>query len=170
MDFVTLAMAKQYTDSQRLGYVGEELVECLPTSEIDANRQNNYGYFAARTSFTPPLAIGKRYTVIFDGKTYSHQVCELSGTQPALGNLAHVGGENNGESWSVGLTTAGTANITAETSGFHTIAIYEESEVVHKIDPKFIPAMDSIILNGADGKRYAVTINESGVLVATAIE
>lgn len=40
----------------------------------------------------------------------------------------------------------------------------------HKIDQKYIPALDSITLNGADGKQYKVTVDASGSLAVTAIE
>lgn len=44
------------------------------------------------------------------------------------------------------------------------------AETIHPIDPKFIPAFDSITLNGADGKQYKLSVDESGTLVHTAIE
>ena len=48
-----------------------------------------------------------------------------------------------------------------------TLDVY--ATTVHPIEPKFIPAMDSLTLNGADGKQYKVTVDASGVLTATAI-
>ena len=39
--------------------------------------------------------------------------------------------------------------------------------VDYPIDPKYIPAMDSITLNGADGKQYEVTVDANGALVTT---
>ena len=41
---------------------------------------------------------------------------------------------------------------------------------VHKIDPKYIPALDSITLNGADDKQYKLTVDANGALAVTAIE
>lgn len=38
------------------------------------------------------------------------------------------------------------------------------------LDQKFMPPLDSLILNGADGKQYKVTVDESGALTATVIE
>ena len=38
------------------------------------------------------------------------------------------------------------------------------TETIHPIDPKYIPAMDSITLNGADGKQYEVTVDANGAL------
>lgn len=45
---------------------------------------------------------------------------------------------------------------------------YAEFETIHPIDQKFIPPVDSIILNGADGKQYRLSVNESGELVTEA--
>ena len=39
------------------------------------------------------------------------------------------------------------------------------TETIHPIDPKYIPAMDSITLNGEEGKKYKVFVNENGQLV-----
>ena len=53
----------------------------------------------------------------------------------------------------------------------HTISVVKriKTETIHPIDPKFIPAMDSITLNGADGKRYKLSVDASGNLVHTAV-
>ena len=44
-----------------------------------------------------------------------------------------------------------------------------EYTAVHTIDPKYIPALDALVLNGADGKQYKVTVDELGALAVTAI-
>ncbi len=43
------------------------------------------------------------------------------------------------------------------------------TKTIHPIDPKFIPVMDSLVLNGADGKQYKIAVDASGALTATAI-
>ena len=48
------------------------------------------------------------------------------------------------------------------------IKIDLEYKTTSTIDQKFIPPMDSIILNGADGKQYKLSVNESGELVTEA--
>lgn len=40
-------------------------------------------------------------------------------------------------------------------------------KLIHPIDPKYIPTMDSITLNGADGKQYKVTVDANGQLTTT---
>lgn len=40
----------------------------------------------------------------------------------------------------------------------------EEQETVYPIPQKYIPALDSIILNGADGKQYSLTVDTNGQL------
>jgi hypothetical protein len=52
----------------------------------------------------------------------------------------------------------------------YTASIEYETETIHPIDPKYIPALDSLTLNGADGKQYKLAVDESGALAATAIE
>ena len=37
------------------------------------------------------------------------------------------------------------------------------------IDPKYLPSVDSITMNGADGNQYKLTVNESGELAVTAV-
>lgn len=49
------------------------------------------------------------------------------------------------------------------------VAIFWDEKTVHPIDPKYIPTLDYLTLNGADGKQYKVTVNESGVLTATEV-
>jgi prepilin-type processing-associated H-X9-DG protein len=44
-----------------------------------------------------------------------------------------------------------------------------EAPIVKTIDAKYIPVMDSLTLNGADGKQYKVSVDESGALVVTEI-
>ena len=43
-----------------------------------------------------------------------------------------------------------------------------QSETICPIDQKYIPALDSLTLNGADGKQYRLSVNESGELVTEA--
>lgn len=40
---------------------------------------------------------------------------------------------------------------------------------VKPIDPKFIPVMDSVTLNSPGGKKFAVTVDDSGNLTATEV-
>lgn len=43
-------------------------------------------------------------------------------------------------------------------------------EAIYPIDPKYIPPLDSLTLNGADGKQYKLSVDESGQLVSAVVE
>lgn len=52
-------------------------------------------------------------------------------------------------------------------SGVGYCSCVEFASTIHPIDPKYIPTMDSITLNGADGKQYKVTVDANGKLTTT---
>ena len=59
---------------------------------------------------------------------------------------------------------------TGEFLGNDTVITISGIVRTHKIDQKYIPAMDSLTLIGADGKQYKITVGENGLLAVTVIE
>jgi hypothetical protein len=171
MDMITLAMAKAYTD--RLGFLETE------KNYILKDFNNKVG--VAKVTMEPiPLVVGETYFVDFDGTVYECQCRPFSSR--SMPNGYQIGNKylyypeegyiDSGEPFVMlgdMATGMGSYNL-KDNYSLHTISIYQEKKVFHPIDQKFIPPMDSITLNGADGKQYKVTVNESGALTATAIE
>lgn len=53
--------------------------------------------------------------------------------------------------------------------GFGYLSYVEFAETVHPIDQKYIPPVDSLTMNGADGKRYKLTVNNGSISVAEVV-
>lgn len=84
------------------------------------------------------------------------------GFSTGAGNiLISVGGDNAIAPVGIYLSYVEDNGVVAYISGI------ELAETIHPIDPKYIPAMDSITLNGADGKQYKVTVDANGKLTTT---
>lgn len=88
-----------------------------------------------------------------------------------VGNAALISDvfDNTGESFVVAFVHGMLAVMTASERETCTVAIYTETETIHPIDPKYLPPVDSITMNGADGKQYKVSVDASGILTTTAI-
>jgi len=133
-----------------------------------------YGYYQAQcdTGWFGPvidMTVGKKYTVEFDAVSYEIEVRSV-GSYYCLGNasLYNKGNTNSGEPFCFVLTGSSYKFVVADDDN-HTVTIQGEP-TIHKIDSKYIPALDSITLNGADGKQYSITVDASGALVVTVIE
>lgn len=55
--------------------------------------------------------------------------------------------------------------VIAETPGFHSLIVECYEGKVTPIDPKFIPTVDSLTINGTDGKQYKLTVNNGAISV-----
>lgn len=66
--------------------------------------------------------------------------------------------------------TAGTYVLYMDTWLTYVSAITCGTETVRPIDPKFLPGIDALTLNGADGKQYKLVVDASGALAVTPIE
>jgi hypothetical protein len=113
------------------------------------------------------LAVGDMVTVSWDGKEYECEIC-MSQNTLSFGNLSIMNlGENTGEPFLLGVS--GGSNtfgaFTTDTAETHTVGIYQKAEAVVQIDKKFIPPLDSLILNGSDGKQYKVTVANGALAV-----
>lgn len=142
----TLREAKAYTDSQRLGY--EETVQKELLAESKLNFEDiGVGAPCAVLDNMPTVTIDDDVTVMWDGMKYE---CRVKSFQDTLcfGNVGLSGaGDNTGEPFCYVNTPAGDGVdvafvpviITME-AGEHTVSITKAENVVHTIDPKFLPS------------------------------
>jgi hypothetical protein len=160
--------AKAYTDSQRLAYeeVSREVVlpETAGVPDVMGDGDTIYCY-KRDIPFGKQFIVNQEYTVLFNGVEY-----KLKPEQSGLGDYLIPYGVGTGKYPFFISSGGGThATLYSVDGGENSFAVYQQSEVIHPIDPKFVPVMDSITLNGADGKQYKVSVNASGALVAEAI-
>lgn len=135
MDLVTLAMAKAYTD-QKAGYAEKTSKIFFPETALEAGENP--------IPSAVGLTAGGNYKVMFNGTQYSYTAVAFEtqlGDTVGIGNLSFVeAGEDTGESFGIfSVAYEGQYLIAFMTMEAATVAIYEETETVHTIDPKFIP-------------------------------
>lgn len=187
MDMITLAMAKKYTD-EKAGYaswdsgsitfdgdVSDKLN--IPASELGFEVSNvSYVRFSEKSFPAKNIKqVGVRYA-----NSTSTLLEEFDITDMGEASFVFVKGDNIAPL--LFIVDADTdmhgifARVAWKGDAMDSIGAYVNyisghiTENVHPIDPKYIPAMDSITMNGADGKQYKVAVDASGVLTATAIE
>lgn len=90
------------------------------------------------------LETGKNYNVTFDNTSYSC-VCYIADGSSCLGNISLAGdGEDTGEPFFLAQVDNTFAIVFASTVGTHTVKVTTYSEVIHKIDDKYLPPMDYV--------------------------
>lgn len=164
MDMITLATAKNYTDSQRLAYI--------ETGAVYTFNGNS------------------------EGKEFNGTQVKIADVAPDLNNLAKVVGLMGGQQLEIlkddfeVVTADGEPQIqyaiyqetamvsvykgalwvfcNPESEGYYVTSI-EFADTVHPIDPKFIPPVDSLTINGTDGKQYKLTVNNGAISVAEVV-
>lgn len=156
MDMLTLAMAKAYTDSKQLASAETTL------SKIFEAEEEGFGLDAVDLSLVPS---GAKCIVEFEEKTYERVVSYEYG-DAFIGNLGLDGGEDTGEPFIIYFQD-GMTIVLYQSGHSGTIRVYVDSETIHPIDPKFIPALDSITLNSPGGKRFTLMVDDSGTITAT---
>lgn len=140
MDMITLAMAKAYTDSQRLAFVEESKNVVFENVKTDGGWWELNGW----TDETP----GTIFTVIVDGVEYQR---ELKSASPYIGgqnrtylgnptlNGSYKGATDNGDPFLIDFAwVAEVVQIFTKTPDA-TISCYLRKETVHTIDQKYIP-------------------------------
>ena len=174
MNFETLALAKQYTNSQRQAWVeetaepmiGEVTVEISGTS----TRISDYA-----DSDSPMLVPGNRNLVIWDGKPYRCVTVLGTGTgstQLYVGNASiasTAGYADTGEPFCLRIPASGDRATVWGSPGTHTLEVLNIVDTIVPVDQKYIPALDSVTMNSADGKQYKLYVNESGELTAAEV-
>lgn len=173
MDMITLAMLNSMKKTGGVGYVETPESVALPETElIVTTAANSYGTYSVNVGKIAPqtFAEGRSYTVIFDGVEYKNMPCAFLGTVLHIGNASLYGNNaDTGEPFDFRMQENGRCQVFVRDSETHTISIVTP-ETVHPIAPKYIPPLDSLTLNGADGKQYKLSVDESGQLVTAAIE
>lgn len=149
MDMITLAMAKAYSDNQRLAYVEEKETEFFPKTTFEGFQlvdSFDVAVYSVQTSYGIPVEAGKQYTVVFDGVRYKC-VAKAKGTElsvlgdPSYDPDSSGGITGNGEPFCI-WTYPGENYAFIDTTipgSSHTVEIYAAAETVHTIDPKYLP-------------------------------
>lgn len=182
MDVVTLALAKQYTDNQRLAYAeGQHLITWDGDEEgkfIIPMGDNNSLVRVSENIIDLSKAVKVVSKTIIDNETAGTQErtdFEFYSEYP-LNSLDTSGGMlvmTCAEDADLGFgftTLKGTYMMMGR---FDSMKMFVSeilfAETIHPIDPKYIPAVDALILNGTDGKQYRLAVDESGTLAATEV-
>lgn len=140
--------AKDYVRN-RTHYVSRESVVVVPKQEVTTAMQNNFNI--ATLSDVDSDALGTLYDseddttidVVFDGTSYPCKWLEQDGGRriPVFGNLAIFNPSitDTGEPFCVELVPESTLVIACKVAGTHTVAVSYQQDVVHTLDPKYIP-------------------------------
>lgn len=187
MDLPTLAMAKKYTDSTRLAYVdgGSAIFDSTNPGELVHAAEYEYMYkFSPLYPSEEDLSRAKVF-LNAQGMTIDltlQKEGELNDNVTLYLFLEWEEAFLVVSDKAVSFDFGDGHLITLPTAGMYLFAYASVDSLINHfkleftwgtvktIDPMFIPAMDYLTLNGADGKQYKVTVNESGVLTATAME
>lgn len=173
MDTVTLALAKAYTDSQRIAYVEEVGEPVVVAQAVDTGSSRNNRVSCDIDS--PVMVEGNSNLVIWDGVPFRCVVMPTLYSNPPgtyVGNpylFNAVDYADTGEPFCIKfIISTGSGVVYSIDKGVHTVEIQNLVDIAHPIDQKYIPALDLITLNGADGKQYRLTVDENGALAVTA--
>ena len=144
MDITTLAAAKKYTDSQRLGRVETKQIEMLTETELPFVYSEEAGMFASILE-----GVGKDFTaekaiVVWDGIEYKCDVFNNGEGNSYFGNLGAFEGQPTGEPFIVDVSmmdnvTTVIALVEGET---HVVSITVEHQEANTLDPKAFPVID----------------------------
>ena len=194
MDAITLALAKQYTDSQRLGYIEKpadiewdgnitgreptifkmEYIDApgyrIHNDVIDIEKIDmiHLGFATPDGTFTVASLGMESFEVRHKDNKVIELWSDVDGGEilPILKICMEDCDSENGRI----LCGVYSAHLELESNTFFIATGIEFSETIHPIDPKLIPVMDSLTLSGADGKQYKLTVDANGALTHTAIE
>lgn len=174
MDLIALALAKRYTDKkavcnvdiEKYGYaagedmtgkISVEVADSVLYVKISDNTPDLLGAVCIVRNDTEVLIeeiITEDAIVTVDGLAFYDDcaiVCTVAGV------------EFNG----VAYPETGTYVPHPQMFGSESVSYTVSKETIHPIDPKYIPDLDSITLNSPSGKRFTVTVDDSGTITAT---
>ena len=150
----------------RLTYAETKLVEIVPETTVTFSDIRGLMGANFPDSFNPEE--GVPYRITWDGETYECLMYDYNG-YPALGNLDIANmGEDTGEPFVMVYNDTAWMTATSNTSTAHLISISELSEVVKKIDAKYVDMSNvRALVRMPDNKwtyEYAKEILDSGRL------
>ena len=154
------------TWEDRLAYAETKLGEIVPETTVTFSDMGGLMGAAFPDSFNPEE--GVPYRIAWDGETYECFLQTDSG-YPVLGNAGIVNmGEDTGEPFIIAYNDTAWMTVTANTSTAHLISISGLSEVVKKIDAKYVDMSNvRALVRMPDNKwtyEYAKEILDSGRL------
>ena len=164
MDMITLAMAKAYADSQRLGHVEPAKV----VLDVGLTDGSNFEFNATGIE----LKAGETYTVVTESGSFNAVCNGVDGVLLYMGNTSLIDpdeGENTGENFCVFLNQDfgawfGVA-IDANGGGFIKVTT---TETIHPIDPKYLPGVCLPVVELSTTLTNGVTFTEEENAALTA--
>lgn len=144
-------------DPASAGYIAgrthyEEVVqvEDLPETELafaSPYSVSSPAYLTAMIPETLDIAAGETRTVVWDGVEYACKAKEYSGVV-LLGNLSimHSSEADTGEPFLIATFGTESAAATLDTAATHTVRIYSEKTVTHRIPSKYLPDIEKYAL------------------------
>ena len=154
------------TWEDRLAYAETKLGEIVPETTVTFSDMGGLMGANFPDSFNPEE--GVPYRITWDGETYECLMCDYNG-YPALGNLDIANmGEDTGEPFIMAYNGTAWMTATSNTSTAHLISISGLSEVVKKIDAKYVDMSNARVLVKMPTNKwtyeYAKEILDSGKL------
>lgn len=143
----------------------EQLFEVLSEREC-AFSEFATGVYSSQLDYVDvkSLSVGDAVSVLFDGNTYE-LIVGSEGEVIYVGNISLAGmGTDTGEPFVIALIVPqqNAMVVTASSEPVHTIAVYEVTETIKPLDPKYI------VLTSPNGTKYNLSVSDSGTLSATA--
>ena len=137
MDMITLAMAKAYADKKG-GYIETSQTDIIPQTTTEGAFVSGSCYCLAFYDSDLHLNAGETYVVEWDGVRYV-RTCFKNYSINVLGSMgvASPNKEDTGEPFCLVEYVDNVSVFFKE--GVHTFRVYQETETVHPIDPKYIP-------------------------------
>jgi hypothetical protein len=138
--------ADDYIKNRPFYSEGVKETTLVPETSFDFDRNNQIS-----NPFRISLVAGHTYTVVFDDVTYKTVAKETYAHESFIGNSSILGWNDNvdtGEPFFIDVWTGdGTPEVTFAVNdyGIHTISILGQTEIIHKLDKKFIDMPDGIV-------------------------
>ena len=170
MDMITLAMAKAYTDKKAIGGEESHVFKWDARNGTDGLTTNTPGTYVKISNLTPTAAELEGGALNI-ADLIRVDLSTDSGTIIQSYNLIVLGSKylvialgTNAEYPEPGIYIS--VDIALEMSGQENPFVTLQWETIHPIDQKFIPPVDSLTINGTDGKQYKLTISGGSLNIA----
>lgn len=181
MDLITLAMAKAYTNSQRLGWTETSKIVIVPESDLVAEGiyvTDTDGVYGGFFALMPEVAPADKIVICIDGVEYEREILPVTDDfgaacygNPSVNNEEY---EDNGDFFALNLYFEQgvflllihdpDTGVQDKVGTTRTIGIHAIGETVHKIDPKYLTQTALPIQNASVGQIVAVKdVDENGV-------